>query len=311
MPLDFKKTGIRGKAAERALERRVLDDPLTTKTERQIQIELNNQMSRTSFATFPAHPVSTPIQSQLHREFVKDAKVYASLLAEETSLLEKEIIQSAESAFASLDDLQKELLVLDSLICEDEVRSETGYNNVRFNKWARPKDLPLDYEADSWLTDPKSGITFGPSNICDLVPSVGLTLPHKEVVKALISDITIDSEASDYGDTDKLIVSGNPMDLISNNKTFRHVIVRREFDGTSRSYTQEASSMTILIELSGRQYVNHLKIRPIGNSPVKITNISYFNESGTKTSIAFYAKMPAASNACSRGARLLEYSCES
>ena len=89
MPLDFKKTGIRGKAAERALARRVADEPLTTKTERQIQIELNNQMSRTSFATVPAHPVSSPIQSQLHREFVKDAKVadYSTHLLFMTAIL--------------------------------------------------------------------------------------------------------------------------------------------------------------------------------------------------------------------------------
>jgi len=287
MPFELKTPTARSRAQDTALRRRVQDEPSRQFTGREIDQRLNAQARRPVFLTEPVTAPGAVIESHSWREFLKDSRMYASLLAEETDIIETEIRQAAKTFFSTLDDLQREVYGLDALINEDEVRGYTGFNNIHFNKWIRSQDQPLDYDGGGWLVDFKTKSTFLPSNIAEVIPGVGLGLPVRALSKSLVQNISLLKEETEYGDTRSPIVSGNPMDLLDPTRVFRHIVVRREFDNTSRSYQQESSTMALLIELSGRQLINYLSVRPLGHSPVEIQSLSYYDEDGTEQSLPF------------------------
>lgn len=286
MPLKLKKSLREKGEVRKALRRRITDEELRDFTEREVDQRIAGFLTDDRRETRPGLVPGNPIFSHTWREFTKDSKFYVGSLNGRLSTLEEEIRNTAKQSFGMLQDIQQEALALDSFLTEEEIKVLHNFSTVHYNAFVRTVDQQLGFNSLRWLRDYKTELPFLPNHKANIIPATGLTLPVRERVNVPIIDVQLVGEETDVGDSDKPIVSSSPRNLLRKNKVFRHVIIRREFDKTSRKYRKTSSRATLLMTLGNVQLVNNLQIKPVGQSTVWIDELSYINEAGQEIALS-------------------------
>lgn len=281
MPIDLKDKFDSSKYIKEAAINRAADESNREFSQAELDQRSAGILKRLDFAsTSPPIVPGGTIGSIQWSTFNRDMKMTIGAAAATSGGLELEIQQSSQKNFAVLDDLQREAQALDAFVTEEEVKINGRYSEVHFNSFVRPEDYSLEYDNTEWLTDYKTGLPFQEANMSSVIPGTGLTLPLRHRSSIPIVDVSLVGEDTDVGDSKKPIVSSNPNNLIRRDRVFRHVIIRRDHDGTSRKYNHTPSYCTILLTFASIQLVNELVVRPLGHSTVYVDSISYLNESG-------------------------------
>lgn len=286
MPIESKEGFNTSKYVREAAQRRAADQNLSQFSKSEIDRRAETIMAlRSTTPTFPTIAPGVTIDAVAWSDYLKDTKMHISIIANSGKGIEEEIDFNVTKNFAVLDDLQREVLAINSYVTEEEVKANNGYSTVHYNSFNRAFDYGLPYDNPEWIVDYKTGLPFMPQNISDVVPNTGITLPLRHEQAITISNVTIVSEETSFGDTKTPILSNEPKNLLRKDRIFRHVIAERLHDNTSRKYNHRPVTCSLLLELAGLQLVNALCIRPVGQSPVFVEAVSYFNESNEEVQL--------------------------
>lgn len=202
---------------------------------------------------------------------------------------------NTKDIFSTLYEIQRQVYKLDSEVGEAEIKMINGFSKVHLNTFARQMDSQIGYGDKSWLTDFKSSFTYPEKYLMHLLPSSGITLPRRHEIKIPIVDAYIVDEQTDVGDTLTPVISTSPRNVFIENKIFKHIILRKGFDETSRKYKSKTiydnypysatSQLSIELVLPNICMINYLKVNPVNGSVFSIKDISYLNEAGEQVSI--------------------------
>jgi hypothetical protein len=278
-----------------AANKRVLDSPFVSYTQVELQ-QLGVQVLRNLNALrAPLLKETFPINSAAERNFLKDFKYFTYLMNSKLISLEKLIeADRVESAF-NIKKIQKEVVALDTEIEEKEIELLGNYSEVHLNTFSRTKDSQLQYSDMSWLVDFKTDVTYQEKYLMDILGAGSLTNPVRAYSKAPIKEAHIIDELSDSGDSEAPLHFSKPSNLFRDEKIFRYVVVRKEFDNSSRLFKSKTSfeqypyscisTLTVQLDLANLMQVNVLRINPLGDSTVLIKDLRYINESGEEISL--------------------------
>ena len=286
MPLQLKEALDFSEVIEKAARTRVKDIPHRDLTSEQIDLatDRTSKMGGLLEPIRALRPGST-ISSTEQVKFVKNSKYSSALMSSKTLFLEQEILRSSKEAFSLLDDMQKTISTLDVELVEDEVKTLDGYSQVHFNSFVRALDMGLDFDENPWSRDFKTNIPFLADNIATLTLEAGVTLPVLAEELIPFVEVLLVGEESDVGDSIRPLVSSDPRNIMFPNQVFKHIIVRQEFDETSRKYKKDPVYCTLLMELPGVQLLNTLEVRPLGSSTFFIDELTYINDNSEEATI--------------------------
>ena len=278
-----------------AAKRRILDEPHRNPSDKAVQERAIQLLKQTNDLRPRVHKSGKPISSNIEIGFLKEFKFFVSLMNAQAGRLEQVIRSDAKDAFATIHEMQRELVALDTEVEEKEIELLGNYSKVYLNTFTRSKDSQLQYTDKSWLVDFKTGFTFQERYMMDTIPSAGAVNPIQGYSKAPIVDAVIIDELCDVGDSITPFVISNPRNVFRKNKVFKYVVVRQEFDTSTRKFKSKTSfdtfpwscrsTMTMQIELANVMHVNTLKIHPLGDSTISIKEIRYVNESGEEIAL--------------------------
>jgi hypothetical protein len=279
----------------RAAKRRVRDEPHLNLTDQQVQRKALALLKSTDDLRPRIHKSAKPISSAIEISFLKEFKFFVSMMNLQAGRLTEVVRGDAKDAFATLHEMQRELVTLDAEVEEKEIELLGNYSKVHLNTFSRPTDSQVSYTDKSWLVDFKTGFAFQERYMMDVLPSAGAINPIKEYVKAPIVDAVVIDEGSDAGDSIEPFITSNPRNIFRKNKVFKYAIVRQEFDSSSRRYKPKTSfdtypwsctsTMTMQVELANVMHINTLKIHPLGDSTISIKEIRYVNEAGEEIAL--------------------------
>ena len=281
-----------------AARNRVLDGTVNRgpdQTRKAVRSFLSNTLS--ALATPPVTP-GIPWESKYEQYYLKQLKYFVNLHNLKANKIEDLVSKSVKENFASLREIQRELLSLLSETSEEETKLLGGYSQVHHNAFVRGIDAPLGWKDLSGLQDYKTGFAFRQKHLMQPLQNAGLSLPIRAHFEVPILDIYIVDEATDVGDTMHPIETSPPKNLIRKNKVFNHVVLRKEYDHTSRKFKSKTSydqypyncisTMTIEIEMPSMVQLNYFNFEPIGGSTVYIPEdgLSYKSEDGSEVSLS-------------------------
>jgi hypothetical protein len=280
MPLKFKQSLNEGGEVKEAIRRRLTEDEHHTLTDKEIDVRIAQYLVADNIDSRPQLIPGNPLFSDSWRTLTKDQKLLSGMLNGRIGTIEEQILNTSRETFGLLSEIQQQALTLDSQITEEEIKNLHGYTAVHHNSFVRGIDFGLSSESQDWLVDGKTGLPFLQGNTANIIPSTGMTLPIRERVDAPIIDVVLVGEETDVGDTRKPIIANSPRNLLHQGKVFRYVIACREFDDTTRKYNKRKSVITLLLNLANIQLINHLVLKPVGQSQVTVEELSYINEAG-------------------------------
>lgn len=286
MPIRFRIKNDHETALGKAVRNRVSDLKFQTLTEEQIQAKSVQFLQDVNKGLLPNFRAGVVLFSNQQRTFAKDAKFFVNwhnLAATELSKMNRRAIKQAKGR---LDDIAKEISALSSDVTELEIAKRQHYDSVVHNQFARHKDWPLEYADPRWAVDYKTNITFLEEDLVHILPNSGITLPINNQTHIPMVDVQLVGEKTDFGDSAAPILSSDPRSLMVGD-IFRHVIVRREHDSTSRVFGYTPSYCTLLFELAGKQQFNHIRIVPAAHTPLNIETVSYLNDNSDLVSLQF------------------------
>lgn len=286
MPSDIKNDLDLSRFLAEAARRRVSDVPFQNLSSTEIDEKANFYLTSAKKKSELSFQFNRPYSSSEIRSFLKDSKFFIGTLSSQANYLDEEIEQLAEANLALLDDMQREIESIKSDIREEEIKSFGGYSEVHHNEFARPRDGRAAFANEHWNLDYKTSLNFMPENEAEIVPNVGVTLPVMQTMNVPIKSAVLVSEDTDFGDSSKPIASTNPNNILLPKRVFRHVVIHREYDDTSRLYEKRAATCALMFELASIQLVNQLEIKPVGSSPVEIESIKYVTENGEEKTLA-------------------------
>jgi hypothetical protein len=227
--------------------------------------------------------------------YLKDFKYAISSLNTKINTTGEFARLNGKDIFATLFEMQREVYKLESEVGEAEIKMLNGFSKVHLNTFARQVDSSIQHEDESWLTDFKSSFSYPQKYSLSFLASAGLTLPVRSKTKLPVINAYLVDETTDVGETVVPVISTSPRNVFLENKVFRHVVVRREFDSTTRKYKSKTSydaypynavsTVTLELELASTCSINYLTINPVNSSVFTIRDISYLNEAGEQISI--------------------------
>jgi hypothetical protein len=282
----------------KAAKSRVLDYKHVTRTgEGTVASALQYLADAPDTLADPIYVPGVPFFSSAHSEYLKDAKYYLHSHNLRSNSLVAHIGRSTKEAFAKLRCVQRELLGLSAEVGEEEIKLLYNYSKVHLNTFTRGIDRPRQWGDQSMLQDFKTGFSYREKYLLSVQPNAGLTLPVRHMEETPIRDIYVVDETTDVGDSLLTLESTDPMNLTRNNKIFKHVIMRREYDNTSRKYKSRTtfdeypyncvSTVTLELEMPNLVMINYLKFEPICNSTLTIAKdgLTYRSEDGSEVSL--------------------------
>ena len=276
--MTFKQVDIsRDAALLDAAKRRIRDEAELVLPERQVDVLARNYLAAKNWRTVPALRRGKVLESNTMREFLKDAKFQVNYLASEVNRITATIQRDVEDVRRSNRSIETDAAGISAAISQEEIRIVGKYTKVQCNKFARAVDFGLGYGSGSFLVDYKTGFTFHPENLAQVVPNTGITLPVQAYTKASVRSVYLDKDGTDFGDSKSPIISTDPRSVLVNGKSFRQVIIKREFDKYGIQYPVSDALLMLCFTLSTLQMVNCIRITPAGGAPFKVDYISYFD----------------------------------
>lgn len=226
-----------------------------------------------------------PLFSTPFTSFLNDCRFYIGSYNGHLTDLQREIESSSQEAFSVLDEIQKEAKALDSTLSEEEIKVLNNFDFVHYNSFTRRIDSALGFDQQKWLVDFKTDLPFLQGMEANVIAGEGITLPIREITQIPIADAYLVGEETDVGDSRKPVESTSPRNLLLPNKVFRHVIIKRDYDSTTRKYKKFVPQVSVMLEFSNLQLLNMLSIEPVGHSTVDVFSITYVNEAGEEIAL--------------------------
>lgn len=287
MPLELKKQLDLSPAVDKAARRRVSDQPHTTVDERQVDQASRAYLEIGNTTLEPSIRPGGVLTSSSMRTFVKDSKFLVGSLAEQSQLLEDQIIRAAEQGFATLDDIRRQVGELDSVLKEEEIRILQSYTQTHFNQFTRSEDLGLDWQEDEWLLDYGNGKSFLANEVLVGQLRTGLTLPLVKEQAVPIHKVKVVWEESDRGDSREPVLSSSVTNLLLKDEVFRHVIIKQQHDETTRRYARSAAHLTLMVSFSCAQVSNLLTLKKLGHSKYSVQELIAINDLGAEVTLDY------------------------
>jgi hypothetical protein len=280
MPLNLIKKFDQDEPLRRAARRRVSDVDHLELSESAIDSLARKYLKENRVVDYPQLLPGSISSSGIQSVYLKDSKFSIGRLAETIRVLNHDISNFRDRNSALLSELQTDVHSLGSMLTEDEVSYQSGFNYAQLNRWSRPQDLPTEWADCEWRVDFKTGRTLLPEDIASLIPAAGITLPVLRTEPLLVSKVVLVAEETNVGSTHLPLVNGDPNSVLREGESFRYVIAKRHSDNTSKRYLHKPVYCTLLFEMTVPQELNSLKIKPIGASPVCVESVSYINNAG-------------------------------
>ena len=286
--------------ALRAAEARVRDDNLDNESPAVIREASKRYLAlvaKGKAITASGIQDGIPWDSTSEQLYLKHLKYEAHINNLKVNKVEDLTGRSVKDNFATLKEIQRELISLSSETVEEESKMLGGYSQVHYNAFVRGVDAPLGWHDLSATRDFKTGFAFKQRELMQVLQNAGLSLPVRDHFEVPILDVYIIDEQTDVGDTMHPIKSTPPKNLIRKNKVFNHVILRKEYDNTSRKYKRKTSydqypyncisTMTVELEMPSLVQINCFKFEPIGDSTIYIPEdgLTYKSEDGSEISL--------------------------
>lgn len=285
MPIELTTRRNNFQAFERAARQRVKDFANEDLLPKEVDARLVAFLNRRYYNKTHGLTVGIPLSSNQFREFMRDTRFYSTLHNLELRALEDQLNNLQRRNLGTIDRLQKDIDALDSITAEQEIRIYKNYDKAHHNAFVRERDMPLDPRDRRWYKDFKTGLSFGPEDLLHVIPSAGATLPVLDKLLVPIINATLVGEETDVGDTGEPIISSDPRYVFLPGKVFRHVIIRREHDDTTRKYKRTKSFCTLLLELAGTQQINWISFVPAAGSSISIESLTYINASNEEVTL--------------------------
>ncbi len=239
---------------------------------------------------------SQPMSSLDAVDAVRDTRFSVESLNRRSAVIEQQAGSFITSVKRELNEVQRQVNALSSEVSEQEIRLLGGYDKVHLNTAVRALDMPLAQDDSAWRRDFKTSYEIPVSASMDIVHGSGFTLPVRESVSVPVISATVIDEESDTGDTVIPLYKSPEENIYLKDEIFRYVIVRTDYDSSSRLYKQETSrdeypyscvsSCTIQLEMPGSIAVNYLEVEPVAGSTVYISSVSCINESGEEVQLS-------------------------
>jgi len=230
------------------------------------------------------------INSNAYSQFWRDSKYFVGVVNGHATQLSELVSLNTKDIFSAVSDIEGEVLALDSEVGEEEIKLIEHYDKVHLNRMARSIDDQIQFSDTDWIEDFKTSFSYPERFLLSTLPNAGITLPVRNRQDIPIIDAILLQESTDVGDTLTPMVTTSPRNVFLKNKVFRHVVVRKGYDATSRVYKQKTSSdqypysarstLTLQLELPNNILLNYLEIEPGGNSTLSLQSLSYVNEAG-------------------------------
>ena len=270
------------------------DDPIQSESllNQTALLYLNNKGS-----TSPSNYLSEFVRSSGAKEriYLKDFKFAVNALNSKINSTVDFARLNSKDIFSTLYEIQRQVYKLDVEVGEAEIKMLNGFSKVHLNTFVRQLDSHLQYRDKSWITDFKTSFSYPEKYLLHLLPSSGVTLPRKHEVSVPIIDAYIVDEYTDVGDTLTPVISTSPRNVFLKNKIFKHILVRKNFDETSRKYKSKTlydnypysatSQLALELVLPNVCMINYLKVNPVNAAAFNIKDIIYLNEAGEQVSI--------------------------
>lgn len=231
-----------------------------------------------------------PLSSLTRTEQLRDIKFSIEGLNRRTKVMDEKIVSFSKDSYSSLAEIQREANSLASEVSEQEIRIIGNYDKVHLNTANRGIDMQMSQDDKQWTKDFKTGFSFLEHQAMHTIVGAGFTFPIREQIYTPIISATVIDEETDTGDTITPLISSPPENIFLPDKVFRYVVVRTDYDDTSRLYKQQTtidnypyscvSSCAIQLELPNSIAINFIEVEPIAGSTVYISKIEYLNEAG-------------------------------
>ena len=235
------------------------------------------------------------LESASEQVYLKDIKFHINSFNLKSNSLKDKVGLCVKDGMASLREMQRELIGLLSETTEEEIKLLGNFSKAHFNSFVRGIDSQLLWDDKRALRDFKTGYSFKEKDLMHVMPNAGLVLPIKDKVEIPILDVMVIDEATDVGDTVVPLQTSPVRNLLRKNKVFNHVVLRQEFDHSSRKYKRKTSydaypyscvsTLTLELIMPSMVELNYLTFTPIGDSTIQIKQLSYKSEDGAEIAL--------------------------
>lgn len=285
MAIDIKTRRNNFPHVKRAAQLRVRDYAHEELTSKEEDLRISTFLNQKNFNFNPSLNSGQIISSHQMREFLRDTRFFVNLSNMEIADLEKEVTNFINKSLNNIRHLQKDSDALDAATIEEEIKINRSVDYVHFNGFVRERDMHLNQDSLLWLEDLKTDLSFSKEDFMRIYTGAGAVLPTVSEIDIPISDITLIGEETDVGDTVEPIITTDPRFILLNDKVFRHVIIRKEFDNQNRKINRTNSYLTLLLSLDNIQLINWLRLTPAAASSMLIEDIAYINEANEEISL--------------------------
>lgn len=201
----------------------------------------------------------------------------------------KEVIfnfrEYSKNMLKSQGDLAKRI---DSEIEELESKYFEKSDKVHVNNFSKANDKGEYSERSLFKKDFRSNLAFEKKNLMEGFFGIGLSLPIKSRERVSVDKCIVIDEETNVGDTqEKIFPNENPNHIFRKNKIFRHALVKRSSDTTSRFYKRETTqdsypynlipTLTIEVNLESYSEINYLVIDPVSAEGFSLKSLTVFD----------------------------------
>lgn len=239
----------------------------------------------------PPERVSDFSRYVFSEEETQNLKSSKYLVSINNSRLEKnkEVISSfkeySKNTLKSQGDLIKRI---DSEIEELEAKYFEKSDQVHVNNFSKANDKGEYSERSIFRKDFRSNLAFEKKNLMEGLFGIGLSLPIKNKKVVSVDRCIVIDEETNIGDTqEKIFPKENPNHIFRKDKIFRHALVKRSSDTTSRFYKRETTqnsypynlipTLTIEVSLESYSAINYLIIDPVSVEGFSLKSLSVFD----------------------------------
>lgn len=262
---------------------RVQEDPRRELSNDQIESLISAFIQTGTLEELPMELPGEPISSIHKNKYLRDQAFNLEITGRQIDELKDTIEVSCNETKALFSNLEREVASYRASIKEVFDKIESNSSFVWINQWNRSSD-DHDYGANLDLLRDQKTLFSLRNRVNEHIPSLGLTLPIREILPVTPTSVHLVGELTDVGDTQHPLRTDPPMNLLKG-KRFRHTIIRKEYDTTTKKYRFDSSTMALLFSFSHAREVNTIVIESDSMFDLKVKEINYYDINNEKQSL--------------------------
>lgn len=219
---------------------------------------------------------------------LKDYKLRVSVINSKILNLEKikKFIHSElDSTLKSQGNIVRSL---ESEVREIEIKYLEKADVVHVNNFSKERDKIIYNDSNIFRKDFKTKMAFEDRFLLRPFFGLGASLALKNKTTYIVDNCVVIDEMTNVGDTfEKIFRDEDPNHVFRPEKIFRHAIIKRSKDTSSRRYKRETSyneypknllpTLTIEADLESYSAINYLEIDPVSLSGFSLKSLIFFD----------------------------------